>query len=296
MKYLLHYLIIISSTQFSFGQNLNFPDSNAIWSVYNEKYFVNGDSTYNTIDYKKYYFTNDSVVTTGSFFALLREDTILKKVFSIASGNVQEHLLYDFSLSINDTVSVYPLSFPFYTGPILIKVDLIDSILIGSNYHKRLKISGVYQNTGYDEYWIEGIGSTMGIFNSGITGVIIFDIYYPILLCFEKNGITLYSDPNFTNCYENYPSGIENISVQYTILLFPNPSKQQINIKYALQGKENGMIKIMDIAGKILASYSLKTEETQLSINDLNLSSGVYLCQFEVNNTIVSTKKLIITD
>lgn len=287
MKHFLLYLTIILTIKSAFGQNLNFPDSNAIWSVYNEKYFVDGDSTYNTIDYKKYYFTNDSIVTTGSFFALLREDTILKKVFSIASGNTQEHLLYDFSLSINDTISVYPLSFFCYSGPVLIKVDLIDSILIGSNYHKRLKISGVNQNTGYDEYWIEGIGSTMGIFNCGITGVLYFDICYPTLLCFEKEGITLYSNPNFTNCYQNYPTGIEDILLQHTTLLFPNPATNLVFIK---SDNEIKSYKIESFVGQIIKQE--KTNAKSFSIDISNYLDGVYLVTLTTDNGI-TVKKLI---
>ena len=287
MKHLLLYLTIILSTKSVFGQNLNFPDSNAIWSVYNEKYFVDGDSTYNTIDYKKYYFTNDSIVTTGSFFALLREDTILKKVFSIASGNTQEHLLYDFSLSIDDTISVYPLSFPSYSGPILIKVDLIDSILIGSNYHKRLKISGVNQNSNYNEYWIEGIGSTMGIFNCAITGTLFFHIYYPTLLCFEKDGVTSYSNPNFTDCYQNYPIGIDDISLQPKSLLFPNPATNLVFIK---SDNEIKSYKVESFVGQIIKQE--KTNAKSFSIDISNYLDGVYLVTLTTDNGI-TVKKLI---
>ncbi|MBK8846793.1 MAG: hypothetical protein IPO27_09730 [Bacteroidetes bacterium] len=116
MKHLLFLLTIVLASMSVHGQNLNFPDSTAIWSVYDEKYFVDGDSTYNSVNYKKYLFTNDSIVTTGTFFALLREDTVQKKVFSIASGSTQEQLLYDFSLSVNDTITVYPISFIYYSS------------------------------------------------------------------------------------------------------------------------------------------------------------------------------------
>jgi len=287
MKHLLLYLTIILTTKSIFGQNSNFPDSNAIWSVNNEKYFIDGDSTYNLIDYKKYYFTNDSIVTTGSFFALLREDTVLKKVFAIASGNIQEHLLYDFSLSVNDTISVYPLSFISSIGSILIKVDLIDSIQIGSNYHKRIKISGVYQNTGFDEYWIEGIGSTMGVFNTGITGVVVFDAYYPSLLCFEKNGINLYSNPNFTSCYQDYPTAITEYSLSNNSLLFPNPAKNFVFIKSDYEIKS---YKIESLLGQLIMQE--KTNAKSCSIDVSNYLDGIYLVTLITNNgTIV--KKLI---
>ena len=256
----------------AFGQHLNFPDSNAIWSVYNEKYFVDGDSTFNSIDYKKYYMTYDTIVPSGNFYALLREDTILKKVYSIGSGKTQERLLYDFSLSINDTISVYPLSFPYFSGSILIKVDFIDSILIDGNYHKRLKISGVNENTGYDEYWIEGIGSTMGIFNSGITGVVIFDSYYPTLLCFEKDGALLYSNPLFTSCRQNLPTGIKDNSLDVKTKLFPNPATNTVFIKSDNVIKS---YKIKSLQGQTIEQ--LATNTNLLSIDISKYTNGIYL-------------------
>ena len=231
MKNLLLSLTILLTLSSAFAQNINFPDSNAIWSVYNEKYFVDGDSTFNAIDYKKYYFSNDSIVTSGSFFALLREEILTKKVFAISSGNAQEHLIYDFSLSINDTVSVFPLSFPFTSGPILVKVESVDSVLIGDTYNRRLKIIGEYLNSGYEEYWIEGIGSTMGIFNSGVSGTMIIDIYYPTLLCFEKDGVILFHNPNFTDCYEIYPVGIKESGLYTGTKVYPNPTNSSLLIE-----------------------------------------------------------------
>lgn len=287
MKHLLIYLIIIIATKSVVAQNFNFPDSDAIWSIYNQKYFISGDSTYNTFDYKKYYFTNDSIVTTGSFFALLREDTIQKRVYSIKSGDTIENLLYDFSLALKDTITVYSISFPVFSGPILIKVDLIDSILIGSNYHKRLKISGVNANTNFAEYWIEGIGSTMGIFNSGITGVVFPDIYYPMLLCFEKKGVTLFKNPNFTNCYQDYPTGIAENSSCHKTVLFPNPSTSTIFIESYF---EITSYKIESLTGQIIKQGNPNTKLFSIDIS--SLINGIYLIVVKTDNGII-TKKLI---
>lgn len=285
MKHLILCLTLILAAKSGFGQNLNFPDSNAIWSVYDEKYFVDGDSTYNSLDYKKYYFTNDSIVTTGSYFALLREDTIQKKVFAIAEGDAQEHLLYDFSLSISDTISVYPISFSYGFGPILIQVDLIDSILIGSDYHKRLKISGVTPGTGLDEYWIEGIGSTLGPFNSGITAFFITDVYFPTLLCFEKDSFILYNNPFYTECYLDYPVGIKENSSDIGLSIFPNPSINSLFIKSDNVIKS---YKIKSQLGQIMNQEM--TNSDLLSIDISNYANGVYLVSVTTDTeTIVQT-------
>ncbi|MFZ4414227.1 MAG: T9SS type A sorting domain-containing protein [Bacteroidales bacterium] len=269
------------------GQNIHFPDSNAIWSVYDQKYFVDGDSSFNATEYKKYYFSNDSIVTTVSFFALLREDTITRKVYAIAAGSTQENLLYDFSLAVNDTAIVYPFSFPIYSGPISIKVESIDSILIAGDYYTRFKIIGLDFPYGIEEYWIEGIGSTMGIFNSGITGICVTDITFPTLLCFEKEGATLYHNPDFFNCYEHYPVGIEETAPAFRSKIYPNPTNSSLKIE---SEKEIIYYQLLSCTGMILLDGKVGMTSFTLDISDF--PPGIYLITLNTaNGTIV--KKII---
>jgi hypothetical protein len=287
MKNLVLSLAILLTISSAFAQNINFPDSNAIWSVYNEKYFVDGDSTFNAIDYKKYYLSNDSIITSSRFFALLREDILTKKIFAISSGNTQEHLLYDFSLSINDTVSVFPLSFPFTTGPILVKVESVDSVLIGDSFNRRLKIIGENWNSGFEEYWIEGIGSTMGIFNSGITGVVITDIWYPTLLCFEKDGILLFHNPYFTDCFENNPSGITEADLATRTNVFPNPTNSSLLIK---SNKEIVFVSLITAKGEIVINKHVGEKSFTIDISDF--PAGLYTLILYTDEGIL-VKKII---
>jgi hypothetical protein len=284
MKHLLYISILLFSIN-SFGQSIALPDSNAVWSVYNEKYFIDGDSTFNSVDYKKYYLTTDSLMTNPSFFAIAREDTLTREVYAIASGDTLEHLLYDFSLNVNDTTTVYPLSFLPYSGPIKVQVEAVDSVLIGTVYHKRQKVVGFDQDTGMDEYWIEGIGSTMGLFNSGVTGYVIFDIYYPVLLCFEKDDILLYDSPFYSNCYEDYPTGINDIEFQKTIDIFPNPVTNSVSIK---SETEISGYQIVSASGQIISTQRVKT--SSISVDMTNFDDGVYIFQLTTENGVVSKK------
>ncbi|MFT4757571.1 MAG: hypothetical protein ACI91R_002226, partial [Vicingaceae bacterium] len=172
----------------SIAQNWSFPDSNAIWSVYEEKFFIEGDSTAGNFDYKKIMRLEDSLATNPEFFALFRYDSITKKAYSIKSNSLEEKLLYDFDVSVNDTITVFPIGFAYVSDSIRIKVVNIDLVQIDGDQRKRIHLSGVDQNTGGGEFWIEGIGSSFGVFNPGLVGVTIFDVYYPLLLCFEVDG------------------------------------------------------------------------------------------------------------
>lgn len=272
MKNLILSLTMLLCFNTVIAQNINFPASGAIWSVYDQKYLVNGDSSLNAKEYKKYYISNDSIVTTTSFYALLREDTITRKVYAIAAGSTLENLLYDFSLSVNDTAIVYPLSFPICSGPVSIKVESIDSILLAGNYHTRFKITGVDFPYGMEEYWIEGIGSTMGIFNSGITAIFVTDITYPTLLCFEKDAITIYHNPDFTDCYELYPVGMPETEPEFDTYMYPNPTNALLNIKAE---KEIMYFQMLSSTGTIVLNSQVNKKTFTVDIS--NFPPGIYL-------------------
>ena len=284
-------IFFISFTSFSgFGQYVRFPDSNAIWSNSNQKYFIDGDSTFNNINYKKYKLTNDSIVTTGNFYALVRQDSNNKQIFTIRSGETKESILYDFSLSVNDTTSVFPLSFPYHSGPISVIVDSIDSVKIGSEYRRRLKISGVNENTGFAEYWIEGIGSTMGLFNSGITGIVVFDVRYGVLLCFEENGVLLYRDSNANTCYQSPTIGLAESVIKNQIVFFPNPVISSFTIE---SNDEIQLFRTYSMTGKLFEQRKCHKKLIEVDVTDY--PSGVYLIMVQTKNSIIS-KRIIKND
>jgi len=275
-------IIVIFFTLYSdlLGQDFHFPDSNAIWSVYNEKYFVQGDSIYNSFDYNKYFLSCDSTVITGSFFALLREDTITKKIFAIPAGSENERLLYDFSLNLNDTCTVYPLSFMYYSGPIRIKVDEIDSILLNDEqYHQRKKIIGIDANTHIAEYWIDGIGSTFGLFNSGLTGIGYADISYPTLLCFEQDGLIVFDNPVFIDCYEPYPPAIVESYDPENVFIYPNPGTNQLNIRIS---NSDLKFEMMNLNGQLVLERLVNSNNN--SINTEILKPGMYFFKLSDSN------------
>ena len=91
-------------------------------------------------------------------------------------------------------------------------------------------------------------------------------------------------------------AGIENISINNEMKLFPNPSKGISTLSYSLNSDSHVSINIIDLNGKIVSeqvnekqsegSYSKK-----LDLNQLN--SGTYFVKIKSDNK-VNTKKLII--
>ena len=93
MRYVI-ILSVISYFSISFAQNnySHFPDSNAVWSIWDRKIAVNGDTTINGLQYKKYY-NADSNFSNPFYLAALREDVTTQKVFAFHPTDSVERIL-----------------------------------------------------------------------------------------------------------------------------------------------------------------------------------------------------------
>ncbi|MGQ0829238.1 MAG: RCC1 domain-containing protein [Bacteroidota bacterium] len=76
--------------------------------------------------------------------------------------------------------------------------------------------------------------------------------------------------------------------------LYPNPNKGSMVLDYDLKKDENGTIKIYDLTGKLMVSYLLNANQTQLQINNTELNNGIYMYNIIINNKTVKTDKLVI--
>ncbi len=273
-------------SQFLNGQ-VNFPKSNSTWSVFDRKYFVQGDSTINDKVYSKFYLSKNLDKTEEVLVALLREDENERKVYAIPNGKTQENLLYDFSLEIDSLTTVFPITFYCPEGGVTVKVQQIDTIMLGDKPHRRQKIIGGEEDTNLGEYWIEGIGSTFGPFNSGITGVLIFDFYYPTLICFENNNNLIFDNPNFESCYEAWPVSIPDNNFENIIKIWPIPTREKVNIE--------SRQKILGIWLTTITGQKVKIQ-AQNELNNIvdlsGLNNGIYVLTIRTKNGL-TTKKII---
>ena len=91
-----------------------------------------------------------------------------------------------------------------------------------------------------------------------------------------------------------------NISNNFNLFQnFPNPFNPITKIRYDLSYKKslNFQIKIYDITGRTLATYTLDNNYSHEIIFDgSNLASGIYFYSLLINNEIVQTKKMILLE
>lgn len=292
MKKLFITLSIVVTTQLLVAQQYPFPKSDAIWSVYDEKYFTSGDSVLNGKSYIKIFIVKDSVLSIGTHFALIREDTTLGKVFVVDTNSNVESLLYDFNVSVGDTIDLNPYLF-YLNVNTSVHVTQIDSINISGNYRKRIKVEGFYGNGIPEEYWIEGIGSTAGLFSSGIIGFTASDVTYPELFCFEYNNVILYQDSARNNCYEKRTIGLLEHTPNSDFYVYPNPIRgSELNLSLPFLPEKEVLVKIYSLTGQLVEKHLSSHKESHIRL-DLNLPGGTYLIQVE-HNEYQATRRVIV--
>ena len=77
-------------------------------------------------------------------------------------------------------------------------------------------------------------------------------------------------------------------------VLYPNPNKGIMTLAYQLNDSDNGELSIYDLAGRKLKTYPLNTRNTTLTIEENDLSNGIYLYQVIINDKKVKTDRVVI--
>jgi len=264
-------LYLSSYSQF----NYFFPDSNAYFSVSYMKFWFQGDTIIENLQYKKVYVQPNNPIADFSkawYFAAIREDAIAEKVYCVLGSyefpqySTEEYLLYDFSVNVGDTVSFYTLWGERYPHMKTQVVESIDSILIDSHYRKRINFNTWYWN---QDSWIEGIGSTQGLFFAGSFDMV-DGMDWTELLCVHIDDKVIYQidddcyrppwgnriDENKKEAFKIYPTVVDDF-------LYIETDKNSRHVDY----------KIINTQGQIMDSGVL----TSNAINVANLSKGFYL-------------------
>ena len=279
-----------------------FPDSNAVWSesywyqnYYSSGYppcnvvcpnivFLTGDTTISTIHYKKILgsgYCSCMGSTSGYYYntykGAIRQDSVHKKVYYCAPSTSTDTLLYNFNLSVGDTLLASYINFSGSNY-----VSSIDSILIGTSYRKQYHISAIVLGCCDSNYvqLIEGIGSTFGLGylispSSGESG--------STLNCFSQNNVTLYPS-TADSCYLTL--GIKTLNRQLIFNISPNPSSGTISIAGNITIDE---LKVSDMLGQIVYEAKPNATNTTLILTD----AGIYFITL-TSGTATSTKKVIV--
>lgn len=275
-----------------------FPDANAIWSeiytnqqpfeVNTYQYGVSGDTIINSTSYHKIYQLADTLypLTPGQFRGAIREDN--KRIFVISynsvfpgSGN-SEVLLYDFTKKAGDTIFVGQDGI----GPEgYLVIDHIDSVLIDNNYRKTF-----FFTTLEEFYWIEGIGSTRGLFSPITAQPTGYQKWQ--LICFNQDGDVKYLNPEFNSCFQNFNGIEDNSNTNKLVDIIPNPIVEQGVMKLDNTNNNLNVLEIYDLFGQIISRINI-TNKSQVNLNRVEYNPGTYFYRISGHIMIPFTGKII---
>ncbi|MFL5764811.1 MAG: T9SS type A sorting domain-containing protein [Bacteroidia bacterium] len=219
---------------------------------------------------------------TNLYVGAFREDTLKHIYYYPDTATVTgEQLLYDFNLTVGDTLPSYNSGYFAGTN----YVSALDSILIGGAYHKRYHISNP---SGYIDFVqiVEGVGSTFGLLENLIDP---FE-WSDNLICFSRRGVKVYSpDTTTTDCSLPVPLGISEAQTKPEIRIFPNPTSGQIEIEAS--GFYGKTLRITNMLGEVV--YVTKMEN-RVSLDLTSLPKGVYFLKAISDEGQTSTQKIIL--
>jgi hypothetical protein len=262
-------VFVISSKAQSY---VPFPTAGATWRTYYygtcssmqppdtsiTEYSLTGDTItiHGNTCYKLYSNTIYPTLGPTTYAGALREEK--KKIYFYNGPIPEDTLLYDFNAVAGDSVYVFVDAFK---SPVL----AVDSILIGTAYNRRLQLRGNIYN-GETEYWIEGVGSSIGLVTNTVPLPTCGTHHYE-LLCFKQDGITKYLNPRFLDCDATKPiTAITAPGYLSRVSIYPNPTiTRQVHIDNIIVS-DHLLVKVSDYTGKIILSQPLNHRENTIDL------------------------------
>jgi hypothetical protein len=225
-------------------------------------------------------FVIDTVSIPTNFF--IREDTIERKVYIYDPYlTPTDQLLYDFSLSVGDT-----LQSDYNVGPLGSPIVLmtIDSITLQNGEKRKEFIFYAFDTNNITANYIEGIGGQQGLF-APIFPAFEQNEFYGYF-CINENEINLWGD----QCIW-YFVGMSNQNENQTIKVFPNPAQDILNVNLS-QKIPFADLTVSNIQGKEIFREKLNHSSNKITISQIN--PGIYIYQITSGQFIKQGKIVVL--
>lgn len=282
-------------------ETLSIIDENAVWV---ERYIAGDGNGYYVNNLSVITIKGDTIISDTTYSKLYRNNKFQgglreegKKVFYRPSvylnTSFQDQLIYDFSLSLGDTITLNCLKRNSGVRCKRLVVLKVDTIVLNDNQLRKRQHMKVIRNylepVNYNVYWIEGIGSQQALLEDDFCYFFDLEKFGPLcgqrLVCYSLNGQMLYSnsDSSFQSCPPpfivgaNYPEILQDVSIQ----LFPNPSSIELSYEINSSVRKHTLeeINILNLYGKNV--LHLKNGAIKQAIDISRLSKGLFLITFK---------------
>lgn len=216
-------------------------------------------------------FTSSGIggVNINRYEGAIRTDENYQVKF-IPDGATEVITLYDFSLSVGDSVLLSEENNPYYAH--LLEIDTIP---IGKSYRRRFTMRGMYGN---EDVWIEGIGSLYGLLTPEFR-FLEFNSYE--LSCYEENNITLYSSrPVCTRC--DIVTRVRSEKSPTELTIYPNPIVDESIIRLPRRST-SVIVKVYDLFGREKYNRSC-IDPDNITLKKQDIGYGLYIIEIIDNN------------
>ena len=280
--------------------NTQLIDSTKHWSIANQpcpgcggvlySYYIKlqGDTMINSTSYTKILRSYDEFMEDWELYGFIREEDNKYFLRNLAS---EEGLVYDFTVNLGDTLAI---NNPFGFMPLEATITNIDSVYIepANEYRKRITLFE-YENFGYEEDWIEGIGSLAGITESGWDMTVLTGGDDYTLLCYYEDDELWYKDDFYSLCFYPLVGIPSNFLKENNTRIFPNPVRGISHLILDYPDHYNLIIRIFNSTGNIIEKYQITTPN-KIEINSINYPKGIFFYQVLINNQQIINEKFIV--
>lgn len=87
-----------------------------------------------------------------------------------------------------------------------------------------------------------------------------------------------------------------NATKNRELSVYPIPAKELITVEYTVQGRRGNVLKIYNIAGKLMLNHILDSKTNSININTSRFASGIYFIQLVDDDNAIATDKFVITE
>jgi hypothetical protein len=90
------------------------------------------------------------------------------------------------------------------------------------------------------------------------------------------------------------PVTLSGVEGQTTFNLFPNPNNGTMQLDYDLGNDSEATVKLFDVTGKIISTYTLQNTKGSIGMNERNLTNGIYFYRILVKEKVIKNDKIVI--
>lgn len=258
--------------------------------------------------------------------ALLREDTLTRKIYFLEQDSTNEKVVMDFGLANGDSIYLaWPPSNQILTSGFY-KLDSVSNLTELNGPRKHLFLSkhnapiNPITNKKYFIEWIESIGAThfpvniideSFFFISGLNAACSKNQYASFVTCKWTNNIKYFQDscsakyiqahplmPGLTyqNSCEFYvftiEGGLNELSFLQHVKLFPNPSSDKLFLQFEASDFKPIDLTVFNSLGQIIYRKHLEINmpSNVIELSNMNLRPGIYDLQIKSGSQLMAIK------